>query len=71
MPFSRKKFYLDEVNTAKIEAIQKTVDSQQKQIKKLFATNTNSKMRAFCVRDVHESKNEDKEWDPGRTNRMT
>ena len=60
---------------AKFEAFQETLKSQQetlksqkKQIKKLFAINTSSKMRAFCIKGVHGSENEDKTWDPGRNN---
>ena len=47
------------------EAFASQIISQQKQIKKLFALTT--KMRAFCIRGVHESTNQYKHWEPGRS----
>ena len=68
----RKTVCLDEKKTTElgeIKGICKTfarqIVSQQKQIKKLFAITT--KMRAFCIRDVPESQNQNTHWSPGRT----
>ena len=66
-----KTVYLDEMRAAELVAISKVfasqLDSQQKQIKKLFATNLSTKMRAFCIRDVIQSPNQNRNWWPGRT----
>ena len=76
-----KTGYLDEMRKTELEAVkrvnkilaeqvvsqQSQLESHQKQIKKLFAIST-EKMRAFCIRDVHESKSQYKRSDRGMTN---
>ena len=68
----RTTVYLDKLDTTELEAVKQMnkafaskIVSQQKQIKKLFALTT--KMRAFCIRGVHESTNQYKHWGPGRS----
>ena len=65
--------YLDEMKTKELEAVKelnkvfaRQLVSHQKQLKKLFAIST-EKMRAFCIRNVHESHSESKEWDRGKS----
>ena len=65
--------YLDEMKTKELEAVKelnkvfaRQLVSHQKQLKKLFAIST-EKMRAFCIRGVHESQCEWKEWDRGKS----
>ena len=48
----------------RVEAMQKTLEWNQKQIKML----NNSKMRAFFIRGVHESQHQQMKCHPGKTN---